>query len=493
MADPTIETKFPNDFFPPGLEQFRQSAARSIGIADEYLVGPMLAAASVGIGTAMTAVLKADWLEPASLFVATVGYKSSGKTPAAKHALKPLEDQQREREKQSADHQSTSARMDLDDEHSEPGRAIPGEDGGSDCDDGDDETACDLCDEDDVASSSPQLTRTLCQHPTPQLQHLVVHDTTHAALWQVLEHSPRGVIVSGDELSTVFLESKPAQRQVWCEIYQAGPRTIHRKVGKRGTIILPKTFVTLSGGIQPDLFTTIGGKYDGGLLERFLICGKPETSLPPWSDEVVDPTAEMAWNLAIVALLDIEQAEYAGDASRRGRVPFSADAYRRLGILHDSLAEYLRFRGVHVKHHGIVRKLVANAGRLALIRRCLRWATGEFGFFGPVGAVKLDDCDAACRAAEFFLGRYLLWVPHVLHADEVPGAAAALRPSGSLMDRILAYVASKGHREVDVRWLRQQTLEGNPSTAVIRAALDEAVTRGRGRWADTAKKTFLCG
>ena len=32
MADPTIETKFPNDFFPPGLEQFRQHLGGSLAI-----------------------------------------------------------------------------------------------------------------------------------------------------------------------------------------------------------------------------------------------------------------------------------------------------------------------------------------------------------------------------------------------------------------------------------------------------------------------------
>jgi hypothetical protein len=93
-------------------------------------------------------------------------------------------------------------------------------------------------------------------------------------------------------------------------------------------------------------------------------------------------------------------------------------------------------------------------------------------------------------AEEFFLSRYLLWVPQVLPAAPGPGIAATPQLT-TLADRLLAYIAAKGKAEVEVRWLRQQTLEGNPSTAEIREALDEAVARGR--WADAEKKTFVCG
>ena len=68
----------------------------------EYMVGPMLAAASVAIGTSMTGVLKPGWEEPASLFVSVVGHKSSGKTPAFNAAFRPLHDQQRSREQLAA-------------------------------------------------------------------------------------------------------------------------------------------------------------------------------------------------------------------------------------------------------------------------------------------------------------------------------------------------------------------------------------------------------
>jgi hypothetical protein len=483
MSEPTIQHDFPKDFFPGALEQFRQSAARSIGMDPEYMVGPMLAAASVAIGTSMTAVLKPGWEEPASLFVSVVGHKSSGKTPAFNAAFRPLHDQQRSRE------QPAVKRAEKCDKHenAKPGRkpdlVVDDDLDGVDDDDHGDELR--------NVTMPPSASRRAAPLMPETVEHLVLTDTTLAALWERLRDSQRGVVVIADELSSVFLQSTPAQRQTWCEVYQAGARTVHRKTNRQGAILLRRTFVTLAGGIQPDLFQAIRGKFDGGLLERFLICGKPETGLPPWSDEIIDPDLEMRWSLAVVALLTIEDATYDGPPDQNGSLPFTKAAYARLRKLYGDLEAYLKSIGVPVKHHGIVRKLVANAGRLALIRRCLRWAVGEFGFFGPVGSVDETDCDAACRAAEFFLTKYLLWMPDLLHQQTKVTAAAPV--SLTLADRIIAFLATKNMGEAEVRWIRQQTLEGNPSTAAIRAALDEAVTCGRGRWKEAQKKTFIRG
>jgi hypothetical protein len=274
---------------------------------------------------------------------------------------------------------------------------------------------------------------------------------------------------------------------------------VHRGNSLNSPISLERTFVTLAGGIQPDLLPSIHGKYDGGLLERFLLCGKPETGLPPWSDETIDPDLDAQWHLIVAALLQGERARYHGPKDRCGYVPFTKEAYERLRKLYEDLQDHLRQIGVPVQHHGVVRKLVANAGRLALIRRGLRWATGEFGCFGPVGRVEEADCDTACRAAEFFLSRYLLWMPQLIPSRSV--AAEAVRQGDTtaavdsvdmdLATRILEYAASKGLPELSVRWLRQRTLTGNPTTASIRAALDAAVSRGQGRWKDTKKDTFV--
>ncbi len=470
-----ITSEFPSDFFPLQLEQFRQSTARSIGIAAEYVAGPMIAAASSAIGTSLTAVLKRGWEEPVSVFVGVVGEKSSGKTPAFKAAFRPLHEEQNTRELRFAAESAAAAAVGAE------GAPVTIE------------ILSNLADQRNGIvfrmTETPPCSACSIVAPKP-LEHLIATDTTHAALWGILQDSPRGVGVITDELSLVFLQGTAASRQVWCELYQAGSRTVHRRSNRNGPIILERTFVTLAGGIQPDLFSTIRGKYDGGLLERFLICGTPGTSLPPWVTEEVDPDLELCWDMALKSLLRLDPAKQTDPGGRPGFVRFTPRAYARLGQLHDDLLRHLNTAGVPVSVHGIVRKLVANAGRLALIRRALRWASGEFGVFGPIGVVDEDDCDVACRAAEFFLTRYILWTGCGVSAA-VPDGMSPATGQTVLAEQILEFLQSKGRTEVEVRWIRQQTLRGNPSTEAIQAALDAAVALGKGRWADAKKRKFV--
>lgn len=470
-----ITSTFPEDFFPPTLEQFRRSTARSIGIDPEYVAGPMIAAPSVAIGTSLTAVLKQGWEEPASVFIGVVGEKASGKTPAFKAAFRPLYDEQTLRERRFAAEATAAAAVGAE------GAPV---------------TIEILSPLDDQrngilfrVTETPPCSACTVVAPKP-LEHLIATDTTHAALWGILEDSPRGVGVISDELSLVFLQGTAVSRQVWCEVYQAGSRTVHRRSNRSGPIILERTFVTLAGGIQPDLFPMIRGKHDGGLLERFLIFGTPGTSLPPWVNETVDPDLELCWDMAMKALLRIDPAKQAEPGGRPGFVRFTPQAYARLGQLHDDLLRHLNSAGVPARVHGIVRKLVANAGRLAIIRRALRWASGEFGVFGPIGTVDEGDCDVACRAAEFFLTRYILWTDCGVSAA-VPAGTLPATGQVALADQILDFLKSKGLSEVEVRWIRQQTLRGNPSTEAIQAALDAAVALGKGRWADEKKRKFV--
>jgi hypothetical protein len=83
-------------------------------------------------------------------------------------------------------------------------------------------------------------------------------------------------------------------------------------------------------------------------------------------------------------------------------------------------------------------------------------------------------------------------MPQVMDAGSGTEAASG-HVDKDLTERILDFVASKKLQEVQVRWIRQQTIEGNPSTEEIRAALDEAVSRGQGSWKDDDKKTFVVG
>ena len=74
---------------------------------------------------------------------------------------------------------------------------------------------------------------------------------------------------------------------------------------------------------------------------------------------------------------------------------------------------------------------------------------------------------------------------------EVPAGTLPATGQIVLAEQILNFLQSKGRTEVKVRWIRQQTLRGKPSTEAIQAALDATVALGKGRWADTRKQSFI--
>ena len=113
--------------------------------------------------------------------------------------------------------------------------------------------------------------------------------------------------------------------------------------------------------------------------------------------------------------------------------------------------------------------------KLALIRRCLRWAAGEFGTEGPVGEIDTTDAESACDAVAFFVGRWLLWRPALceglLPSAEQIGLQAAPGDDPALLD--LATTAKTAQATVRlierlVRYLRLH--DGQASLADMQTA-----------------------
>jgi Protein of unknown function (DUF3987) len=113
----------------------------------------------------------------------------------------------------------------------------------------------------------------------PQIQRLVVDDTTIEALSEVLKDNPRGVLAIKDELTGWFASmdaykggSKGASmdRSKWLEAYNGGRQIIDRV--QRGNIIVPNWSTCIVGGIQPDMMRKVASSMgNDGLLQRFMV------------------------------------------------------------------------------------------------------------------------------------------------------------------------------------------------------------------------------
>jgi len=112
----------------------------------------------------------------------------------------------------------------------------------------------------------------------PQLDRLLIGDTTIEALSEALIECPRGLTVIWDELSSWFGSmdayrnsgSSGRDRGHWLESYNGGPMRIDRII--RGVKFVPNWSVSILGGIQPAMIRRIASKItEDGLLQRFIL------------------------------------------------------------------------------------------------------------------------------------------------------------------------------------------------------------------------------
>jgi hypothetical protein len=125
----------------------------------------------------------------------------------------------------------------------------------------------------------------------PQVDRMIVEDTTVEALSEILKNSQRGVMVMADELAgwlgsmdAYKAKGANADRAHWLQIYNGGARRIDRI--SRGNLMVKNWSASIVGGIQPDVMRKIFKSMpEDGLLQRFIPIvakdGTPGASRPP--------------------------------------------------------------------------------------------------------------------------------------------------------------------------------------------------------------------
>ncbi|KQU24040.1 hypothetical protein ASG65_19080 [Bacillus sp. Leaf13] len=261
---------FPVKFFPPPIERFINDAAKALSCPPDFVAMGVLVCASVAIGNGAVLELKNSWVTSSSLYCGIVAEPGSAKTPAISIALKPLfKIQQRNFE----EYESLKCQYELEQENYEiefeKWKQKAGKKNGANIED------------------KPE------QPKKPVLQQLVTMDSTMEALQEILLFNQRGVVKLHDELLGYFKSMNQyragADRQYWLSIWSNEPIIINRK-GKE-PIQIPKPFVSILGGIQPDVIEEIvqaGSEGSGtdGFIDRFLL-SYPDSVSSNWTDEDV--------------------------------------------------------------------------------------------------------------------------------------------------------------------------------------------------------------
>jgi hypothetical protein len=365
--------KLPLDVLGDRWAQWVEDAARAAAAPTDYVVAPLLAAASALIGHARWAQAWKGWKEPPHLWCAAVGDSGDGKSPGAdtiyEYIIPSIErrmgadfpDQLRE-----AQAAIEAAKVRLESWKDElrtaikEGRSVPPQPG-----------------------PVPQ---------EPMAPRLMLSDVTIERVASLLASAaPKGVLMTRDELAGWLLGMNAyneGARAFWIEAYGGRRYCVDRQKSSE-PIIIPRFAVSWYGGIQPGKVAEVMQGADDGLLARF-IWFWPDPF--PFNKPNRPPAAE--W--AITAFDRLRTLDLT--AGEDGSTPL-------LVMLDDAAAQRLvRFAQLMQERKemtiGLMRSAIGKARglvlRLSLVLEYLRWC-GEDGYTAPPGTITEDALLAAAR------------------------------------------------------------------------------------------------
>jgi hypothetical protein len=306
---------FPVDVFPDLIRQFINEATESLCCPPDFVAVPVL----VGLGAANASSRKIEiqpgWIEKGNIFAAIVGKPGTAKTPAINLAVRRR-----------------------------------------------------------CAPQSPA--------PVNSVGVIVSDATVEALALELRDAMGEAVVCQQDELSALiagfnrYRQGKGADRQFYTSTWSGQDISISRTTldsgrRQRDSIFVPDPFLSIVGGIQPDLLTELWGpkRHADGFVDRFLF-SYPDSVRRRYSDRGLNATVHSEYWAIIERLSDrirASQSEPILKLSHDAQIAWR-DFYSTHATDMDNLPEHL---------HGPAIKMRTYTARFALILHVSFEAAGE--------------------------------------------------------------------------------------------------------------------
>jgi hypothetical protein len=437
--------KLPLDIFGDRWARWIEDAAEAAVAPADYVVAPLLAAASALIGNARWAQAWQGWKEPPHLWCAAVGDSGDGKSPGADqinlHILPIIErnmaiDFPDTRREKRAEIEAAKARLESWKE--------------------------------DVRDAVRNGTKPPAEPdpvpPEPMAPRLVLSDATIERVASMLAlAAPKGVLMTRDELAGWLLGMNAyneGARAFWLEAYGGRRYTVDRQKSSE-PIVIAHFAVSWYGGIQPGRVAEIMQGADDGLLARFLWFWPN-----PFPFDAPRRPPNIDW--AIVAfdrlrILDLAKGEYGPTPLT---VPLDDAALRRLVRFGKLMQEQKEVTA------GLMRSAIGKARglvlRLSLVLEYLRWC-GEDGYAAPPETIKEDAVSAAAR----FVSEYAMPMAERTYSD-----AACPETDANTM-RLAHWIKKERPSSIHVRDMQRNVrLAGLRDAKAIHAACAALIEAG---------------
>ncbi len=336
LADLPDPEEFPVSALPLTIRQFVREAAASVGCPVDYIGLSVLAAVSAAIGDTRRIVIKKDWTEGAAIFGMIVGGPASKKTPAMNLALRPIRERQMamktEYERQKEEHEAA------------------------------------LRDYEKAKKDGPSELR---KPEKPKLVRTYADDTTVERLADILNENRRGLLIIKDELSGWLgamnqykQGGKGADRQFWLSVHTNQPVSVDRKSTDE-PVIVGRPFVSIVGGIQPEVLPDFGKDRGDGLIDRFIPV-YPKARVGRWSDDEISDHVREGYARTIGALYKLRHANDEEDPFP-SRVGMTDEAKALFVTEYNKLHDELEAPGFPQRLRPAWGKLEAYLARFALL------------------------------------------------------------------------------------------------------------------------------
>lgn len=253
-------SEFPVHTLPQPYRDIVKEGAASFNCSPDLLALPLFGIVSTITGNKRDLQVTQSRVEKGILFLGAIASKGSGKSPALNLLMEPVDKIQKQ-----LMHSYQTARNQISDPKS-------------------------------------------C--PPPKREVVCAQNTTGMALIKRLEDSPRGILLSHDELSGFFKELDKtnghsiSMSQV-LELYDGRSILIDR-VDDDSNRYIENPFVSIYGGIQPDVFRDCcKGKVDNGFMDRFQFLSIKSRPIQLNDSKGIDPRVISNYHKAITDLRGI--------------------------------------------------------------------------------------------------------------------------------------------------------------------------------------------
>jgi hypothetical protein len=319
----------------------------------------------------------------------------------------------------------------------------------------------------------------------PTAKRLVVGDITTEALTKILSENPRGLLRFSDEL-TGFIRSMNAyrggrgsDRQFYLSCWSGEDAQVDRK-SEDERILISDPFLTVFGGIQPELLTTLEderGRQDG-FLHRFLFSFPKEPGRRVWDkSKGMSRRARETWEAVVNWLLALAMEEPGPDEPDRTPQPrtltFSDEAERLWAEWHgkhwdetewDCFPPHLRGVWSKFETHALVLVLVAHMLKVA----CEHALTGK-AYDQRDPQIDADSVRRGLALADYFKDHNVRVFSRL-----------KVEPNDLKAEALLKWVRKRPGKRASVREVQQNGVAGIKTASEARAALRNLEDRGWG-------------